>query len=411
MADCEGAWAPTGLSFFTMAMCAILCVPTVSGNALVIVTVIRNKKKKFRSPFIILVANLSLADLIVGALVEPVTVYTAAREGLNLDIPTLPIVQYSYFLSCTASVLSLSFLTTERYLAISAPFWYRSHANASKAVLTSGLTWVTAICCSAIFFKVGFVSYAFVFAHTAVTFTLFTFVFTSIRTVQKVKRQLMELTADLQGNIARMATITREKKLIQTLLILILLFLIGYAPSLVMIYIMRFCSLCSCELIHWMRDLHFIMVIGNSSVNPFIYALKMPLFKEKFLKLLCCKSGETVNSQAAGAYFHTTSGPSCSSTSHAVRFRLSSRLETENTAPSHALKNNKMVYLQVKQNRQRSTSFVSKQTAWSLSFTENTAWLWFLENLMHSAKLSCKKKNFPLNLTFKYGHINKLIRP
>ena len=363
MADCDGVWAPTGLSFFTMAMCAILCVPTVSGNALVVVTVIINKKKKFRSPFIILVANLSLADLIVGALVEPVTVYTAAREGLKLDIPTLPIVQYSYFLSCTASVLSLSFLTTERYLAISAPFWYRSNANASKAVLTSGLIWVKAICCSAIFFKVGFVSYAFVFAHTAVIFTLFTFVFTSIRTVQKVKRQLMELTADRQGNIARMATITREKKLIQTLLILILLFLIGYAPSLVMIYIMRFCSLCSCELIHWLRDLHFIMVIGNSSVNPFIYALKMPLFKENFLKLLCCKNEETVINQDAGERFNT-SGLSRSSTSRVVRFRPDSRVEIENNAPSHALKDNQMVYLQVKQKRQRTMKgkqcFVSK---------------------------------------------------
>ena len=298
MSNCHGVLVPTGLSFLTMAVCVILSLLTVSGNSLVLLTVIKNNKKRFRTPFIIFLANMSLADLIVGILVEPISVYSAAREDLNLEVKTLPVVQYSYFFSSTASVLSLALLTTERYFAISTPLWYRSNASSSKAFVISGLVWIIGLSCSAIYFKVGFTSYAFVFGHTAVIFTLSIFLFTSIRIVQTVKLQLIKPnTTNQKRNITQNILIRRKQKLIKTLLFLIIFFLIGYIPSFVMIYFMNFCFFCSCSIIRWLRDLHFLMILGNSCVNPFIYAFQMPLFKEDFGNILRCKSGETANWQ------------------------------------------------------------------------------------------------------------------
>lgn len=284
MKNCQGVWAPLEVSVFTAIITAVLCVLTCFGNILVIFSVARNKYNKFRSPFIILVANLASADLIVGVVVEPVTVYTASLEALKhpINIQSI-VVHYSYFLSCTASVLTLAFITLDRFLANSTPFWYRSTVTTKKAILLSFFIWCIACVFSGLYFEVGFISYSFVFIHTSVLFTSSVSFFTTIRTIKKFKARV----SDLSYNAALRKTVTREKKITQTFLVMLTFFLVSYFPSLIMNYLLNFCSFCGCTLVHWLRDLHFLTIIANSSVDPFIYAFRMPIFKQAFLRYTC----------------------------------------------------------------------------------------------------------------------------
>ena len=54
---------------------------------------------------------------------------------------------------------------------------------------------------------------------------------------------------------------------------------------------MNLCHACSCELIHWLRDFHFVFITINSLINPFLYAFRLPNFKSAVKRILCCSSG------------------------------------------------------------------------------------------------------------------------
>ena len=68
---------------------------------------------------------------------------------------------------------------------------------------------------------------------------------------------------------------------------------------------MNLCTVCSCQAIHWFRDLSYVFIVLNSSVNPFLYAWRLPNFREA-IKALVKRStaqqlttGANVGSRAA----------------------------------------------------------------------------------------------------------------
>ena len=61
-----------------------------------------------------------------------------------------------------------------------------------------------------------------------------------------------------------------------------MLFLACYLPSCVCIYITNFCTSCNCVLIHWVRDIQWVLVMANSGLKPFVYARKSENFQKAF---------------------------------------------------------------------------------------------------------------------------------
>jgi hypothetical protein len=125
---CLTIGAPTQLSFFTTAFSILFTILNVPGNLLVILAVAKDPYKNLRTPFNYLMANLALADLIVGTVTDPMSIYIHWKEGINAKLlkSEVQIFPMSYFISCTASVLSLATLAVERYLAIRNPHTYRN---------------------------------------------------------------------------------------------------------------------------------------------------------------------------------------------------------------------------------------------------------------------------------------------
>ena len=99
-----------------------------------------------------------------------------------------------------------------------------------------------------------------------------------------MKKKARELASLHQGEAERKKAEERnmswESKLIKTHLTMLLAFLTCYGPACIMIYLMNMCSICSCEAIHWLRDMHFVLVTLNSLINPFVYALRLSGFRE-----------------------------------------------------------------------------------------------------------------------------------
>ena len=199
----------------------------------------------------------------------------------------------SFFISCTASLLSLSALALDRYVAITYPLFYRSKLNATRSLLVSAGVWTVSVLLSMIYFAVGYDKFRFVFANTAVVVTFAVLLFTNSKIFKFLRTQVRQwdnLHDSTEENLAKKQAIKWEKKITKTLVTVLMLFLACYFPSCICIYIINFCANCNCVFIHWVRDIQFVLMLTNSGINPFVYALRLDNFRRAFKNILTCRA-------------------------------------------------------------------------------------------------------------------------
>ena len=410
------------LSYVTAGISTLLCLITVPGNLLICMAVYIDPYRRLRTPFNAVVVNLAFADLVVGCITEPLSVYMHIKEGLGQKITIIELraLHLSYFISCTASVLSISLLALERYISISYSFKYRLYFKVRRFVLVSIFVWLVAIGLSMVYLLTDYVFYTFVFINIAVFWTLSVTTFCYVKILRKLKKadkkakepthtnavtnvcplskayvvaakqnvacsstdkensvdsndssvergnEIEEyyaprnescssqdgqswclgiktckinnkvniacsaieddtvISADFKPNektshnqLEDTHSYRKTKKLsnegigiaqnvcktsaeayseytsnkynilvTKTYIIVSLIFLACYVPALLIIYTMNWCHSCSCTAIHVMRDMQFVVVIINSSVNPFLYSIRFAHFRRAISKIL-----------------------------------------------------------------------------------------------------------------------------
>ena len=286
---CLGVWPNDEISYTNACVSGFLALITIPGNLLVFVVVLKNPNGKMRTPFNWFILNLGIADLLVGLVVEPLGAVVHVREAFGFPLKYHVFLQPFYFTACTASVFSLGMLTIDRYIAITSPLQYRATLSNKRALISSVVIWMISIALPFLQRKIGFLWYFFVFGNAAVLVTFFVLVFAFVRVHLALRAQIRELNA-MQGsseeNRARNNALKNEEKITRAFMLMLIVFCVCYTPSLLMIYLMNFCTSCSCQAIHWFRDLSFLFVVLNSCMNPFIYALRLPNFRES-VRMLC----------------------------------------------------------------------------------------------------------------------------
>ncbi|XP_068697296.1 adenosine receptor A2a-like [Montipora capricornis] len=294
---CTNISAPTELSIISGTCCSILAVAAVIGNVLVLLAIIIDPYRQLRSPFNFLVANLAAADLIVGCLALPMSVEFYVREATSERLVLLPrdvARRISFFISCTASLLSIAAITVDRFIAISFPMKYRLMLDSRRTVVTSCVLWIFSIGFPFLYFKVGYLKYHFFFANTAVVTTFAVLCVTYAKVFRTFKHQMKHWdtiqNCPGQHNNIKMRTLKWEKKVTQTFLVMLSLFIACFLPALVLNYVISFCGHCSCVFIHWARDINYILIMANSSMNPFVFAWRLKPFRKAFIKILTCRA-------------------------------------------------------------------------------------------------------------------------
>ena len=348
---CQSIGPPTELSFLTASLSSVLILTNIPGNILVILAVVLDPNKNLRTSFNWLVVNLAAADLIVGVITLPFSVYYHIREGLgHTELSNEMItIHIFYFVSCTASVLSLTSLAVERYLAVRKPNTYRTKVTNKRIVLTIAIIWGISLSLPNIYFDVGFSTYGFIFGNTSVAVAVLIICTTYSLMRRKISDQVRpgnarnsilatttrELTIEplkcqhisvhdtesqnvtvhcskispssgeannLQSQVNNQPTtfntnmcfsnaIEKKRQLLEALvtqmfLIVLIAFLCCYGPSTTLMYLVNFCKHCSCATLHWFRDFHILFAVMNSSVNFFCYSFRCSRFKSAFVRLL-----------------------------------------------------------------------------------------------------------------------------
>lgn len=96
-----------------------IVVLTVSGNFLLLLAVVVNRK--LRTPTNYLVVSLAIADLLLGLLVLPFSATLQVRKEWIFGSAFCDIWASTDVLCCTASILSLCAISVDRYIGVTRP--------------------------------------------------------------------------------------------------------------------------------------------------------------------------------------------------------------------------------------------------------------------------------------------------
>ena len=298
-------WAPYGLSLFTTIMSAILCLVAVTGNTLGCLAIFKDPLGKLRSPFAYFLVNLACSDLIVGGVMLPISVVAHMHEMNGyVPIPLLRTIHLSYFASATASILSLVALTIDRYMAVVSAIRYRVYFSWRRCVAVSCMIWIFSIGLPVIYLEIGYIDYLMFYSHSAALLALVGIVVTNVR--QKVflqhRRNSLKNIQNTSTEDARKTESRRlatEKKITKAFLLILLLFASTYIPAVTMIYLLQFCTSCSNNTIHMLRDFQFLLISGNSCMNPFVCCIRLKYYRKSIVALFPCSCWCRVNSSNA----------------------------------------------------------------------------------------------------------------
>ena len=302
-------WAPYTLSLFTTIISALLCVISLTGNALVCLAIFKDPLGKLRSPFAYFLVNLTCSDLVAGGVMLPISVITHALEMAKY-VPKVLIVciQYTYFASANASILSLLALTVDRYFAVVSAIRYRVYFSKKRCVVVSFVIWILSLSLPLVELRLSYIDSMMFFSHTAVFVELIGITVTYVR--QKLflrqQRASMNKIQNTSFEAARKSEerkLRTENKLTKAFLFILLLFAITYIPAVIVIYVLQFCEYCSDVVVHILRDTQFIIISCNSCMNSFVCCLKLKyyrksiraLFSKTFQTFCCHTRPNTVN--------------------------------------------------------------------------------------------------------------------
>ena len=73
--------APIHIAFTTAVLSMVLCLVSETGNMLVVLAVFINPNKDLKSSFYYFVLNLAICDLLIGLVVDPLSVATHRYTG------------------------------------------------------------------------------------------------------------------------------------------------------------------------------------------------------------------------------------------------------------------------------------------------------------------------------------------
>lgn len=139
----------------------------------------------------------------------------------------------------------------------------------------------------------------------AIFATVIIFFFSYISVYHKLRTQFQmssHLHSGMNSNFesANKRALEQEKRIAKTFVLILAAYLICYTPSCVIIYTLNLCHSCSCITIHWLRDLQYVFIWLNSSLNPFLYSWQIPAFREAVLDSMPLKRGRGLNQVAPG---------------------------------------------------------------------------------------------------------------
>ena len=247
----------------------------VMGNVLAIILFAREKKLRKKSLF--LVMNMAVADVMMGAVFLPLYVYLLGGVSYLLWTAktNTPMFYSFYFLDITfshSSLISAAFISCERFYAVYWPLKHKTLSTRAYGIVIF-IVWSLAILVSIVFLLSRYLR-----SHKAALLSWMSFPLSFLFIVcacnigiwRKVRKRNIALQ---QQNRAA----SQNQRLTNALLFVSAISVLSWLPLVIVKYL------------NFVRAVHIsplflhiidILSLSNSILNPFVYALRIPEFRQ-----------------------------------------------------------------------------------------------------------------------------------
>jgi len=284
----------------TVAILALIMSPViVLGNSLVILSVWKDPLKKLRSsPSNFIILSMAIADLLVGLVACPLTLYWGLALFLKKNPTFGPLTFFSVLIN--VSVGHVFLLTIDRFFALVTPLRYRVKVTNKRICIATGTCWIYFLlfgCAFALLQNRQYVIMGTVY-NLQIFCILIAILILNFVILYRFHKYSKTTEAQIDSEASRQLMLQRERKLFKAIAIIICAFLICFTPWFVVQLFIYFCLPCN-------RNLSLLMLVyaftaalmyANSGVNPFLYAWRLPKYRETFKhflkKQIKCSSSE-----------------------------------------------------------------------------------------------------------------------
>ena len=252
-------------------------------NGFLFMTIYRDPCRCLRTPSIFLIANLSVADFLMG-----IVSYLRAAEqtyhycGLG-HLLILNMMQYFIgAVSILVAVSTLMAMSYDRYIAIIKPFQYPQKINNKRAKVAIAIIWINALVMCVLPIadvkKEKFLL-AYSYSHFVIPSFILTAVYVKIyKMVARQRQELKDVRASLTA-VNRRKQLERENRMVITFVLILFIFYCSFLPYFIHVQILCFCSCRSSYEynVYYLVANEFLSV--SCMLDPFMYALRLPRLK------------------------------------------------------------------------------------------------------------------------------------
>ena len=280
------------MSFSSVQVIAWSCAVTTEavvifvGNLLTIVLFALNKKLRSKKS-LYLVLNMAFADLFQGGISLPTYVYSLALGQVKFDEQTPTLFTIIFLVFAQASFITAALISCERFYAIYWPLKHRQKLSTRAYRFVILTVWTSSILGS--LFTVFLLQFSSLVALNSFLSLIFVSVLLIISGLNfGVWRKIQQQTVPHHQNRA-----LQRRRLTKTLLLVSLIAMGFWLLPLVYNNLIAFVGYRMSNNISLITSFTYF---SNSFINPIVYALRIPDFKEA-LSLCCFTRHEVMSSQ------------------------------------------------------------------------------------------------------------------
>ena len=285
----------------TVAVLAAITFPMAAfGNVLVILSVWRDPLRKLRSsPSNLIIFSMAVADLLVGLVASPLHAFWAWALLYKYTNASFGFLKFFATL-INVSVGHILLLSIDRFFAVVTPLRYRAKVTSKRVCVVFFTCWIY-------FLLFGF-AFSLLRKHFALMGTLFNvqifcificIVVINVLTLYRFHKYSHSIEAldDQHAGVPRQMILQRERTVSKAIAIVISAFLLCFIPWFVVQMTLYICFTCNSSLLMLVHFIAAAVIYANSAINPFLYAWRLPKYKQTFKHILkmrtCCGRYET----------------------------------------------------------------------------------------------------------------------